>query len=184
MSKRVLITGFEPFDGDHINPSMELLKWLKQNAYDFDLHTELLPVSFTHAVPKLTAIIENFKPTHVLLTGLAKNRKELTLERIGINWVDARIPDNDGLMLKAQKILPDGEDGIFTTLSLDLMMNAAKKVGCETKISTSAGEYVCNHLIYSYLTNFKNIPGTFIHLPGSQDYEVFYRAIEAILLEL
>jgi pyroglutamyl-peptidase len=181
VSKRVLVTGFEPFDGDDVNPSMELLTWFENKNYDFELHTELLPVSFTHAVPKLNIVIESFKPTHVLLTGLAKNRKELTLERIGINWVDARIPDNDGVTLKAQKILPDGKDGIFTTLPLDVMMSAAKNVGCETKVSTSAGEYVCNYLIYRFLSDWKKTPGVFVHLPGVDDYELIFRGIEAIV---
>ena len=104
MTKKILITGFEPFDGDAINPSSRLLDWLSLQKFNFNIQTKLLPVSFKKAYPILSNSIDEFKPTHVILTGFAKNRKELTLERIAINWVDARIPDNDGLSLKSQKI--------------------------------------------------------------------------------
>lgn len=184
MKKRILVSGFEPFDGDSTNPSAILLDWLKAKEFNFKLHTVLLPVSFTHANSVLQNEIENFNPTHVLLTGLAKNRTDLTIERIGINWVDARIPDNDGLMIKSKKILESAEDGLFTTLPLETMLAAAGSVGCPVKVSTTAGEYVCNHIIYSYLAKYRNVPGTFIHIPGATDHEIFYQGIEAILLSL
>lgn len=183
-SKKILITGFEPFDGDSINPSGVLLGWLQSQAFNFELRTELLPVSFTTAFPLLDKVFQEFNPTHVILTGLAKNRTELTLERIAINWVDARIPDNDGLTLKAQKIKEASEDGLFTTLPIEKMLEAAKRTGCPTKISTTAGEYVCNHLIYLYLSERRNIPGTFIHIPGAVDHEIFFQGISAILTDL
>ncbi|MFA6237847.1 MAG: hypothetical protein WC635_11005 [Bacteriovorax sp.] len=184
MNKRVLISGFEPFDGDAVNPSAVLLDWLKTKEFNFELHTALLPVSFTYTFPVLQNEIEKFKPTHVVLTGLAKNRIDLTIERIGINWVDARIPDNDGLSLKSKKILEKGEDGLFTTLPIDAMLEAARSVGCPVKVSTTAGEYVCNHVIYSYLARYRNVPGTFIHIPAAVDHEIFFQGVEAILLNL
>jgi pyroglutamyl-peptidase len=184
MTKKILVTGFEPFDGDSINPSSTLLDWLKSKNQNFDLRTELLPVSFTNAYPKLLNAILEFNPTHVVLTGLAKNRTELTLERIAINWVDARIADNDGLIIKSQKIKEGRPDGLFTTLPLEKMLESARKSNCPTKISTSAGEYVCNHLIYLYLSNHKKVPGTFIHIPGAVDHEIFFQGISAILTNL
>ena len=181
--KRILVTGFEPFDGDSVNPSSTLLDWLKLKNYDFDLATISLPVSFTSAYPLLKKAILEFNPNYVVLTGLAKNRVELTLERIAINWVDARIADNDGLILKSQKIKADSADGLFTTLPIEKMMEVSLASGCPTKISTSAGEYVCNHLLYLFLSQNK-IPGGFIHLPGAKDYEVFYQGISSILQAL
>lgn len=183
--KRVLITGFEPFDGDEQNPSAVLLDWINQKTFPFPLQTELLPVSFTTAFPKLQKAIDEFQPTHVILTGLAKNRTDLTLERIAINWVDARIADNDGLTLTSQKIKEESlEDGLFTTLSIEKMLEASRRVGCPTRISTSAGEYVCNHLTYLFLAKNKKIPGTFIHLPGASDHDIFFQGIAAIISEL
>ena len=184
MTKKILITGFEPFDGDAINPSSRLLDWLSLQKFNFNIQTKLLPVSFKKAYPILSNSIDEFKPTHVILTGFAKIRKELTLERIAINWVDARIPDNDGLSLKSQKIKEGSEDGLFTTVPIEEMLNSSLKAGCPTKISTSAGEYVCNHLIYLYLSDNRKVPGTFLHIPKAEDYEIFYQGIKAIITEL
>lgn len=184
LPKKILVTGFEPFDGDQENASGILLEWLKSKSFNFELRTELLPVSFTTAYPLLNKAIEEFNPTHVILTGLAKNRTELTLERIAINWVDARIPDNDGLTLKSQKIKEGSEDGLFTTLPIERMLNAALGAGCPTKISTTAGEYVCNHLIYLYLSDYRFVAGTFIHIPGATEHEIFFQGISAILSDL
>ena len=184
LAKKILVTGFEPFDGDSFNPSALLLVWLKSQSYNFELRTELLPVSFTNAYPRLEKALREFNPTHIVLTGLAKNREELTLERIAINWVDARIPDNDGLILKSQKIKEAGEDGLFTTLPIEKILEASIKSGCPTKISTSAGEYVCNHLMYLYLSENKKTPGIFIHIPGAEDHEIFFQGISAILKDL
>jgi pyroglutamyl-peptidase len=183
-AKKILITGFEPFDGDCLNPSGVLLDWLNSKAFDFEIRTELLPVSFTNAYPVLEKALQEFNPTHVILTGFAKNRTELTIERIAINWVDARIPDNDGLTLKSQKIKEESEDGLFTNLPIEKMLAAARSTGCPTKISTTAGEYVCNHLIYLFLTENKKVPGTFIHIPGACEHEIFFQGISAILTAL
>ncbi len=181
--KKILITGFEPFDGDSTNPSAELLKWLNLNKeeLDFSINTLLLPVSFTNSYTLLDNEIQKLSPSHVILTGFAKNRSDLTVERIGINWVDARIPDNDGLVLKSQKINEATEDGIFSTLPADHLVQAALAISCPAKVSSSAGEYVCNYLLYSFLINYKNCPGTFIHIPSSTDYETYFRGILAIL---
>ncbi len=182
--KKILITGFEPFDGSSFNPSAQLLDWLNLQTFDFEIHTLLLPVSFTQAFPLLDELTTNINPSAVLLTGYAQTRTELTIERIGINWVDARIPDNDGLLLEAQKILNHGPDGLFTTLPVLQLIEMAKKSGCSAKVSTSAGEYVCNHLLYLYLTKYSLIPGTFIHLPGSQNYDIFFQGIHAIISQI
>lgn len=182
--KKILVTGFEPFDGDSTNPSANFLSWLNVKSFNFDIRTELLPVSFTTAYSKLENAFNSFNPTHVVLTGFAKNRTELTIERIAINWVDARIPDNDDLILKAQKIRENGEDGLFTTLPIEKMLESAKKIGCPTKISTTAGEYVCNYLIYLYLSYNKKVPGTFFHIPSALDHEIFFKGMANIFCEL
>jgi pyroglutamyl-peptidase len=182
--KKILITGFEPFDGSSFNPSAQLLEWLNLQTFDFELHTLLLPVSFTQAFPLLEEMITKINPSAVVLTGYAQSRLELTIERIGINWVDARIPDNDGLLLKAQKIVNHGPDGLFTTLPVLQLIETAKESGCPAKVSTSAGEYVCNHLLYLYLSKYSLIPGTFIHLPAAQNNNIFFQGIHAIVSQI
>lgn len=181
--KRVLVTGFGPFDGDVVNPSQVLLEHLSSQQFSFDFETAVLPVSFTKALPLLDKVMNEFRPTHVVLTGYAHKRTDLTIERIGINWVDARIPDNDGLIIKSSKILENGPDGLFSSLPLEDMMKVAMTFA-PTKISTSAGEYVCNHVLYSYLHLYPNVPGTFIHIPGALDHSDFFRAVQAIIESL
>jgi pyroglutamyl-peptidase len=204
LEKRILVTGFEPFDNDLENPSAHLLNWLNsiptplaaplksivENSFNqslkasINIETQLLPVSFTKAYPLLLNKINAYQPTHCVLTGFAKKNTTLALERIAINWVDARIPDNEGLILKNQKINESGPDGIFTNISIEQMLESTNKVQCPTYVSTSAGEYVCNYLIYSYLADNKTIPGTFIHIPSATDYTIFYQGIYSILLNL
>jgi len=180
MTKKVLVTGFMPFDGDTVNPSEELLKFLDAQTFSFPVKTQVLPVSFSNSLSVLDLAISEFNPTHVILTGYAHKRTELTVERIGINWVDARIPDNDGVTLKAQKILENGPDGLFSRIPLQTIGDAASKY-VPVKISTSAGEYVCNYVLYSFLHLYRDIPGTFIHIPGASDYSDFFKAIQAIV---
>ena len=184
MNKTILITGFEPFDGDAINPSLELLSWLHQFQFEFNFYTEVLPVSFHSSILRLDEAMKKRRPTHVLLTGYAKNRSELTIERIGINCIDARIPDNDGHCPKNQKIISKGEDGLFSTLPLDHLLTFASEVGCPTKISSSAGEYVCNYILYYYLYHYREVPGTFLHLPASKSHEIFFQGIKSIIEKL
>ena len=183
MQKNVLITGFEPFDDNTINPSAEFLKWLDQKPFDFKINTLLLPVSFRDAFLILEAKIKEIKPSHVLLTGFAKNRDVLTLEKIAINWVDARIPDNQGQQLKAQHIIHGTPDGIFSTLPILNMQTAAKNAGIPTKTSYSAGEYVCNYLFYQSLVSF-HLPLGFIHIPSENKrfkYQDYFKGIHSML---
>jgi pyroglutamyl-peptidase len=180
-NKKVLVTGFDPFDGDAVNPSAELLVWLRDKEFDFEVKTLQLPVSFQKCFVILEKEIKFSNPSHVILTGLAKKRIELTVERIGINWMDARIPDNEGAQPLSQKILPEGADGLFSTLPVEQVIAAANAAGCPTKLSTSAGEYVCNYLLYRFLSAHPKLPGTFLHLPGASDYERVYEGIKAIV---
>lgn len=183
---KLLISGFEPFGGDSINPSMEFLNWIKGKKLNCELKTILLPVSFNRSYEVLSTEIQKVIPTHIILTGFAKNRTVLTLEKIAINWVDARIPDNDGNKPVNQKILPDLPDGIFTSLPILEMSEASKKIGVEAKISYSAGEYVCNSLFYHTMAKNK-CPTGFIHIPCDTNkisYETHFKGIETMINSL
>lgn len=175
---KILVSGFEPFDGDRVNPSAELLDWLLTRELPFELVTVLLPVTFEGAFKALKETIDLVKPDMVVATGLAKNRIEITVERIGINWVDARIPDNAGITLSAQKIVSTGPDGIFSRLPVMEMIEASRAVGVPAKLSTSAGVYVCNHVLYLLLEEFPHLSAGFIHLPLNPNFH----GIEAMLL--
>lgn len=174
---KILVSGFEPFGGDHENPSMELLPWLESRVLPFELKTVLLPVSFQNGYATLQKTINEFHPDIVIATGFAKNRTELTVEKIGINWLDARIPDNDGFQPMQTPIDPQGPDGLFARLPLSQMVAASISVGVPAKISTTAGEYVCNHVLYSLLSNNLKLKCGFIHLQSSEVFE----GVEAML---
>ena len=171
MIKKFLIAGFEPFNNDQLNPSGDWIEWMlsRNKKSDREIHGIILPVTFEGAFLKFKKAYDEICPDFVILTGLARNRSQLTIERIGINWVDARIPDNDGVRLVAQKIDPEGPDGLFTTISLDEVMCIMDLCEVPLKLSTSAGEYVCNDLLYKSLCylQHKKTSLTFIHMPGS-----------------
>jgi pyroglutamyl-peptidase len=166
---KLLLSGFTSFDGDTRNPSEELLEVMKQKTWPFELHTELLPVSFKRSFTQLAARIDVVNPDVVVMLGLAKNRPDITVERIGINWLDARIPDVDGVRPVNQKISTNGPDGLFTRLPLEEMIAAAQSSRVSAKISSSAGEYVCNALLYQILAAYPALPAGFIHLPWIVD---------------
>lgn len=183
MKKKILITGFEPFDGDTINPSAEFLSWLKDQALEIEIVTALLPVSFNKAFFELERVIAKNNPTHIILTGFAKNRDVLTFEKIAINWVDARIADNDGFSINEEKIVQKGPDGIFTRLPIVEMKTVCEKNGVTSKISYSAGEYVCNYLFYQALL-FTHLPIGFIHIAKANSdysYQKQYASIVSLL---
>jgi pyroglutamyl-peptidase len=156
--KNILVTGFQPFDNDPINPSEELCMFLSEEGFK----TSILPVTF-NCFSVLKSEIATHSPDIVICTGLAGIRKEITIERIAINLLDARIPDNEGNQPKNQLIQESGSDGIFTNLPLDIL---------DFEISNSAGTYVCNYVMYELLHNFKDqLQGGFIHLPLTKELD-------------
>lgn len=171
MKKRILVSGFEPFDGLDVNPSAQLLEYLSHYHYDFALSTILLPVSFPNAFPVLKKRIEEFSPHYVIMTGLAKNRQEITPEKVAINYINARNPDNEGNHPKKQKIVENGIDGLFSTLPLEEMIHFAKTNHLPVNFSFTAGTYVCNDLFYKTLSyaQDKNFRAGFIHLPATEE---------------
>ncbi len=174
--KKILVTGFNSFDGDAINPSELLSKFLANQAFlQKEIYTEVLPVTFDDAYLVLNAKIEQIKPELILLCGVAKTRHKISLEKIAINWIDSRIPDNNGQLISGTKIDSSGPDGIFSSLNLDQML--AKIADKNWEISYSAGTYVCNYVYYQTLLNHQ-IPSVFIHVPGTLEMTNNYTAMK------
>lgn len=188
MTKKILLCGFDAFDGDSTNPSATFIHWLNSRKLNDDRVVEsvILPVTFDGAFATFKKSFDEFCPELVILTGLAKNRKTLTVERIGINWVDARIPDNSGVIKVSQKIDDNGPDGLFTTIPITSIIDIISNSGVAIKLSTSAGEYVCNELLYKVLcyTKDKNSQVTFIHIPGLDNYDGIHLALETLVNEI
>lgn len=185
MIKKILITGFEPFDSDAANPTGDWVNWMHSQTPSpgREVRGTILPVTFNGGFQAFKKVYDEFNPDLVILTGLAKNRQDLSVERIGINWVDARIPDNDGVTLTSRKIDEHGPDGLFTTISVNELISLTENMGGRMKLSTSAGEYVCNELLYKVLCYTKNKKTlvTFIHFPGLVSYDDTNRLMEKLV---
>ncbi|SES96567.1 pyroglutamyl-peptidase I [Anaerobranca gottschalkii] len=166
---KVLVTGFEPFGGEKLNPSYEAVKLLEDNIDGAEIIKGVIPVVFKRSINELEKLINLYQPEIVILVGQAGGRYDITVERVAINIDDARIPDNDGNKPVDEKIFADGENAYFSNLPIKAMVEEIRKANIPASISNTAGTYVCNHLMYGllYLINKKypDIRGGFIHVP-------------------
>ncbi len=166
--KTILITGFEPFGGDKINPALEAVKHLdgrQLNGAKIAICT--VPVVRYKSVDAVKKAIETVKPDAVITVGQAAGRAAITPERIAINVDDFRIPDNNGIQVIDEPIVEDGPDAYFSTLPVKAITKAMQDKGIPAVVSNTAGTFVCNHLFYGiqhYLSK-SNIPHGFIHIP-------------------
>ena len=166
---KLLLTGFEPFDNESVNPSGEAVLALKNVPENTELRRVVLPVAFGAACAKLREEIRAFRPDAVLMCGLAASRSGVTLERIAVNLADARIPDNEGNQPVDETLHADGDTAYFATLPVRRIVAALRDQGIPAEISESAGLYVCNSVFYeaSYLAQheFPGMRAGFLHLP-------------------
>lgn len=174
MEKRLLITGFEPFDGQAVNPSWEAVRCLPDRIGDFVLCKLEVPTVFGLASRTVLAAAAQWEPDMILCLGVAAGRREITPERIAVNIRDARIPDNAGSQPRGEKIAPDGPAAYFSTVPVEAMTRKIQEAGLPSSVSNSAGAFVCNDLLYSLLHHYRDIRTTvgFIHvpaLPGQSD---------------
>ena len=165
--KKLLITGFDPFDGATINPSWEAVKLLPDTIGEYEIHKLQIPTVFGLAPRTVLAEAENIQPDVIISVGQAGTRPAVTPERIGINVRDARICDNAGVSPKDEPIIPNGPDGYFSTLPVKAMIAAINESGLPAAISNTAGTFVCNDVLYSLLHHYAGtgIRCGFIHVP-------------------
>lgn len=165
---KILLTGFEPFGGETVNPSLEAVKQLHgENIAGAEVISLGLPVSWDNALPKVIAAIADLHPDVVINVGQAGGRAKVTPEYVGINVMNGK--DNDELMKSDDRIIPGDVDGHFSTLPLKQMVAAMQDAGVPAVISYTAGTYLCNYLAYTvphYITaNSLPIKAGFIHIP-------------------
>lgn len=165
--KKLLITGFDPFGGEQINPSWEAVKLLPDRIGDYLLHKRQIPTVFSLAGERVLAEAEQLLPEVILCVGQAGGRSAVTVERVAINIRTASIADNEGNQPVEESIVPDGADGIFSTLPVMKMVEEMKNAGCSAAISNTAGSFVCNELLYTLLHRYKGTTTQvgFIHVP-------------------
>ncbi len=169
MGNCILVTAFEPFGGDAVNPSWEAVKALPDKISEYDVHKEVLPVEFGGASKLLLELAGKLAPEVIICTGLAKGRKHITPEKIAVNVRTARIPDNAGKMPKGEPVIPGGPDGIFSSLPVSGIADALNSCGIPAQVSYSAGTYVCNDVFYNLMHRFSDtgVKCGFIHIPDT-----------------
>ncbi len=166
---KILLTAFDPFGGDVINPALEAVKLVPDQIRDIEVIKLEVPTVFVKSIAKVKEAIEKEQPDAVLCIGQAGGRYDLTPERVAINLDDARIKDNEGNQPIDQPIFEDGAPAYFATLPIKAMVQSIRNAGIPASVSNTAGTFVCNHLMYGVLYTLAHeypwIRGGFMHVP-------------------
>ncbi|WP_437611443.1 pyroglutamyl-peptidase I [Erwinia sp. V71] len=168
--KTVLITAFEPFGGEAINPSWEAVRQLDELRLDgARIVARQLPCVFGESLNTLYAALDQLQPDLVIAVGQAGGRTDISVERVAINVDDARISDNQGNQPVDQPIVAEGPAAWLSTLPIKAMVAALRDAGIPASVSQTAGTYVCNHVMYGLLHRLAQqggqVRGGFIHIP-------------------
>jgi len=165
----VLLTGFEPFAGDASNPSGDAVRLVAAGWTGPEtLVIAVLPVTFVGAAERLAELIDEHSPDVVIATGLAGGRAALSVERIAVNLIDARIPDNDGAQPVDRPSIAGGATAHFTSLPAKAIVRDLAACGIPSELSHSAGTFVCNHTFYmaaDAATRRSGMRAGFVHVP-------------------
>jgi pyroglutamyl-peptidase len=198
-SRHFLLTGFEPFDGDSVNPSGEVAKQLDGRVIgDAVVRSVILPVQHEAARARVAPLLDAPELAAVVHLGLAGGRARVSLERVAVNVMDYSRPDAHGQVLSGVACVEDGPAAYFSTLPLRAMLAALTAEGIPAAISNTAGTYLCNDISYTTLHALAgrgwSIPTGFIHLPylpsmvsahaleePSMDLPLMVRAVEIAL---
>ena len=184
---KALVTGFEPFGGERINPSFEALRRLPARLGGLDIATRALPVIYGEALPALRRAIADTAPDIVLGVGLAGGRSELSLERVAINIDDARIPDNAGSQPIDRPVVAGGPAAYFATLPIKAAAAALRAAGLPAAVSNSAGTFLCNHVFYGLMHEAarrgNGWRGGFLHVPYLPSQAAQQRGTPSMALE-
>ncbi|ADJ50418.1 pyroglutamyl-peptidase [Amycolatopsis mediterranei S699] len=168
---RVLMTGFAPFGGESVNPSWQAVSLV--GARRTDVAAVELPCEFAASLPALRRALEAHRPSLVVCAGQAGGRAEVTPERVAINLIDARIPDNAGAKPVDAPVVAQGPAAYFTTLPVKACVAAIRAAGVPASVSHTAGTYVCNQVFYGLMhllaTEFPGVRGGFVHVPFSPE---------------
>ena len=167
--KTVLLTGFEPFGGESVNPSGEIARLLHGTVIGgYRVTGALLPCVFGAAISELKKQIRTTKPVLVICVGQAGGRAEITPERVAINVDDARIADNAGRQPVDRPVARGGPAAYWSTLPIKAIVQQLRQRDIPAAVSQTAGTYVCNHVFYGLMHDLhgrKKIRGGFIHVP-------------------
>ncbi|MCE5232559.1 MAG: pyroglutamyl-peptidase I [Mizugakiibacter sp.] len=165
----VLLTGFDAFGGEPVNPSWEAVGALHgARIAGHRVVAAQLPTAFGLSLAALRRALTAHRPALVLAVGQAGGRARISLERVAINVDDARIADNAGAQPVDVPVVADGPAAYFATLPIKAMLAALQRAGIPAEISQSAGTYVCNHVFYGLMhatAKRRGVRAGFVHIP-------------------
>lgn len=189
VAHRVLLTGFEPFDQDRINPSWEVARALDgARIADGVVQALQLPCVFGTAVEALHQGLLQWQPSLVICLGLAGGRASIMPERVAINMDDARIADNAGNQPIDAPVVPDAPAAYFSTLPIKAMVRQMREAGVPAAVSNTAGTFVCNHVFYALMHRLARragpgVRGGFIHVPALPQQAAQHPGMPCMALE-
>ncbi|PGU10180.1 pyroglutamyl-peptidase I [Bacillus cereus] len=168
--KTVLLTGFDPFGGESINPAWEVAKSLHEKTIgEYKIISKQVPTVFRKSISILKEYIEELNPEIIICIGQAGGRPDITIERVAINIDDARIADNEGNQPVDVPVVEEGPAAYWSTLPMKAIVKKLREEGIPSSVSQTAGTFVCNHLFYGLMHELekhdKKIKGGFIHIP-------------------
>ena len=165
--KKLLITGFDPFGGESVNPSWEAVKLLPEKIGAFEVTKLQIPTKFSLAAQEILYVAKELKPDVILSVGQAGGRDSITPEVVAINLREASIADNAGKLAQNEPVLEGAPAAYFSTVPLRQMVAAVKNADIPCKLSYSAGAFVCNDTLYALLHHFDGTATQvgFIHVP-------------------
>ena len=170
---KILITGSDPFGGETVNPAYEAVKLLPDTIAGAEIIKLEVPTRFHRAGAVLEDAMQRHKPDAVICVGQAGGRAAITPEKVAINLMDGRIPDNAGYQPVDVPIREGGETAYFTSLPVKAMVQRMRDAGIPAAVSYTAGTYVCNYLLYTLLylidKKYPNVRGGFIHVPYAME---------------
>ena len=169
---KILVTGFDPFGGEKINPALETIKRLPDTILGAQIIKLEIPTVVGKSLAKIAEAVEKENPDVVLSIGQAGGRSEITVERIGINIDDCRIPDNEGNQPIDEPVVKGGPAAYFVTVPIKAIVENIKAHNIPASISNTAGTFICNHVCYgvAHLAAARTAAGKpmksgFIHIP-------------------
>ena len=165
--KKLLITGFDAFNAQSVNPSWEAVQRLPDTIGEYELCKLQLPTLYREAARMLLEKAEEICPDVIISVGQAGGRDAVTPERIAVNIRAARIGDNAGILLDGERIAPEGPAAYFATLPVEAMRDAIREISVPGAVSNTAGAFVCNDVMYSALHRYAGtaVRCGFIHVP-------------------
>lgn len=166
---KILVTGFDPFGGEPINPAIETVKRLPDTIAGSQIIKLEVPTVCHKSLRVIDEAIAKYDPDVILSIGQAGGRSDITVERVGINIDDCRIPDNEGNQIIDEPVYPDGPAAYFVTLPIKSMVQKIQEKGIPASVSNTAGTFVCNHVTYGVChlvaTKYPGKRSGFIHIP-------------------